>query len=559
VESIVTTTRAVLVHESGHAVFSQHITGKWYAELTPYRKNILSTFEELRSERQQLQRIGTGAAVLRFAADVVVDPAQVVQDILAERDATGDIHVPNLALNSTLCLGRVLYNVYLTREVTKLAGLVEDIVGIERYRKMNMIWERYSSIRESDPETMVQCVNEWAELFPSDEGNEGMKSSVVKIIIAAPPSDDKGDGDESGENSGDGPDSDGADGDPSDSSSKADKKPGEGKSGEGHSDAEVLELPGLADDFAEAVEEAAEAVAEFPSDNNHVFSPKDCKPSRVSYDIAVGETQRNKHMMYSMPVTSSDRQLAKKLGQELQNLNISNRGKFVVASAIPPGRLHSRGMMQQAADRSAGRLSVAQPWKRTVRKVDLNPPITVGILTDVSGSQSWATQFSSRAAWIIARAASEVNGKVAAATFGEEVLITLRPGERPETRVEVQANGMTEMFDHAMGAIDTLLNLLNGSGTRILFVATDGEMVENQGTEMRKTAAWVTRLTKAGVVVVWITPDPHDTTYGLPNTPKHAVCVPVNKHRVGRDPKEAIDQIIGVLKKEMTLRNRRAR
>jgi len=53
--------------------------------------------------------------------------------------------------------------------------------------------------------------------------------------------------------------------------------------------------------------------------------------------------------------------------------------------------------------------------------------------------------------------------------------------------------------------MDVMLNLVHGTGTRMLFVITDGYFVfENM---MEKAAAWIDLLTSKGVHIVWITPD----------------------------------------------------
>jgi hypothetical protein len=60
---------------------------------------------------------------------------------------------------------------------------------------------------------------------------------------------------------------------------------------------------------------------------------------------------------------------------------------------------------------------------------------------------------------------------------------------------------MTERFDKAFNALNGGLNLLNGSGARLLVVYSDGEYTSPETTAARR---WVTACQTAGVGVLWI-------------------------------------------------------
>lgn len=512
---------AILLHETGHATFSQYITEDWFTELTPYERKIMTVFEELRCERQQLGRVGLGGALIRRAADVVVDPTRVAADIAASRDEGGKVHIPNLALNSTLCLGRISYDVFLEREVATLARLVETTVGDDRYEQMRLLWDEFSGIRELDPAAMTSVVRRWAELFPSARDGSRVHSSVGDLV--EPP---------------ESPGDDSAGG-------------GAGEDDGGFEEEETLALPGLADELAEEVRRSGASAEEFPDDDNHTYGPADRKPSATSHAEAERASKfRSEGVTFHTPHTE-DLLASKKLAQELRQLNVSVRGRVLATSKTPPGRLRGRAMVQRAADRSQGRTSEAEPWRRVRRTVDVNPPLTVGIMTDTSGSQEWATEFSSRLAWILARAVSEINGRVAAVTFGSEVRIVQRPGEHQKRRMQVEANADTELFDTAMGSLDTMLRLVGGAGTRIVFVVTDGVLVQDDGLEMAKAADWVTDLTRSGCLVVWVTRHHGYRAFGRPTTPEGATPLRVNHKQVAEDPRPAIDQVVHTIKQAM--------
>lgn len=517
---------ALLLHETGHTVFSQFITEDWFTALTPYERQIITVLEELRCERRQLDRIGSGdgTALLRKAVDIVVDPDKVAQDIREVGDE-GQVNIPNLALNSTLCLGRTLYDVFLEREVADLRRLVAAAVGPTRHTAMVGIWEEYSSIRETDPELMTDIAQRWAELFPSEKDGSGVSSST-----APDPSAESGDDGDTGQS-------------PADS--------------EGEESGESLGLPGMLGDLEERLAEAAEKAAEHPEDTNHEYGPTDRKPAAESLREATLSTRAHRLAVKTFPPLPEDLRAARKLAQELGQLNVPERTSTRSNSAVPPGRLRGRAMVQRAAELAQGRPPTAEPWRRVRREVHLNPPLTVGVLTDTSGSQKWATEFSSRVAWILARSVTEINGQVAYATFGEVVHVLQKPREVVQGRREVQAVDDTEMFDTGVGALDALLHLSTPGSTRILFVVTDGQFVAEGGVEMVRAAEWVQELTRTGCLVVWITPDPHGECWGMPTAPEGASILAVRPSEVRENPPLAIEQIVRIVKQEMARRNRR--
>lgn len=575
----------VILHETGHSVFSRFITEKWFAKQNGYEQKIMTMLEELRCERQQIVRIGQGSEIVRLAADLVVNPSAIVDDIKNQLSDDGSVSVPNLALNSILTLGRVDYDVFLKHEVKDLSDLVRDVVGMDRRDEMDRIWNDYSTIREIDPDRMMKCAQDWAELFPSKNDGSSVGSSVApKIVIVTKGSGEKPEGGEKVEidddtvviymDDEDDDDSD-ADDAESDAESTSERGSGEaqddtsadtassssgqdGDDGEGDPKEETLDLPGLVKDFEKKAEEATEKAVENPKDSNHEWDSRGKTPAKEAYNHAVTTSTSRKSTIKTEKPSAEDYMMAKKLSKELENLNVSGRGKFVVASQTPPGRMNSRQAVQRSAERARGQMSTAKPWKRVKHTVDVNPPLTVGVLTDVSGSQSWAEMLSARMAWVLSHAVTSIGGRVAAATFGDEALVTLRPGEHPEKLTIVDADGGTEQFDWAAGTLDTLLNLTTGTGVRLLFVLTDGYMVKNG--EMRRTKEWVEAFVKAGVHVIWITPeDDLDYLYhGLPVTPKAASPVIVqDKWEIASNPKPLITEIANAVKKDIARAKRR--
>lgn len=549
--TIARTIMAMLLHETAHSVFSQYITEPWLRKLNGYERQVMVMFEELRAEDQQLRRISTGTSLLRYAADVVVDPGKIAEDIRKKRDEDdGEINIANFALNSTLTLGRLGYGIFHEREVRGLVDLTTDLVGSDRYEHMHSIWKQFRDVRETNPERMTKCVQEWVKLFPSASDGSNTRSSIARMP-KMPGDGGEGETESEEESSESSPSDTGSSSIPGDSEETSDSKDG----GSGDAKEETVDLPGLPDSVEDEMKKASETAEDQPEETNKDYSKRSRTPSQLGYAKASHANGSGSHRVRREKPSAADLNMASKLSRELENLNLSERGKFVLPSATPPGRLRPRAMVTQAADRANGRSSTAMPFKRAKHTHDFNPPLTAGILTDVSGSQSWAEMFSARTAFILSRAISSINGKVAAATFGDDVVITTQPGEHPIDLMIVSADGGTEQFDHAAGTLDTILRLTTGSGIRLLFVITDGDMVKSG--EMRRTAEWVDTFHKAGVSVIWITPAELDREYyGYPTTPKNATAMQVDRYKVRKDPSTAINQVARTIKKSFAARKR---
>jgi hypothetical protein len=85
--------------------------------------------------------------------------------------------------------------------------------------------------------------------------------------------------------------------------------------------------------------------------------------------------------------------------------------------------------------------------------------------------------------------------------FGSDVFSTLKPGEHlTEVNVYTAPDG-TEKFDDAFRAVDGGLNLINGTGARLLVVVSDGHYVAD---EFAKATATVARCARSGVAVLWL-------------------------------------------------------
>ena len=199
--------------------------------------------------------------------------------------------------------------------------------------------------------------------------------------------------------------------------------------------------------------------------------------------------------------TAEERISAVQIAQALDKARYRDRIRIETASATPPGRVRTRALIQGEAYRERGIVHDVQPFQHVQRKHTDDPNLTIGVMVDISGSMSTAMQPMASAAWILSEAVRRVQGKVAMVYFGNGVFPTLKAGQHLEDVKVYSASDGTEEFDDGFQALDGALNLLNGSGARMLVIVSDGEYRTDQRAKAKK---WIKRCGQAGVGVLWI-------------------------------------------------------
>lgn len=199
--------------------------------------------------------------------------------------------------------------------------------------------------------------------------------------------------------------------------------------------------------------------------------------------------------------TSAERSAAVVVARMLEKAKYRERDITEVASVLPPGRLRPKALVQAAALRDRGVMKQVEPWRRTVRKHTEDPNLTVGVMVDISGSMHSAMEPMATTAWVMSEAVRRVQGKTAMVYYGSDVFATLKAGQHLTDVTVYTAPDGTEKFDKAFMALDGSLNLLHGSGARLLVVVSDGEYTSD---EVRATRKWINRCERAGVAVLWL-------------------------------------------------------
>jgi hypothetical protein len=196
-----------------------------------------------------------------------------------------------------------------------------------------------------------------------------------------------------------------------------------------------------------------------------------------------------------------ERAASVKIGQMLDKAKYRERSETIIKSITPPGRLRTNALVQGAALRSRGVMQQAEAWKRKVRKHTDDPTLTVGVLVDISASMRAAMEPMAISAWVMSEATHRVQGKSAMVYYGTGVFPTLKPGQRLREVNIYSASDNTENFEDAFAAIDGSLNLLYGTGARLLVIVSDGQYRSNQLLATKKA---VEDCKRNGVGVLWL-------------------------------------------------------
>jgi hypothetical protein len=224
--------------------------------------------------------------------------------------------------------------------------------------------------------------------------------------------------------------------------------------------------------------------------------------SRVFASTAVADPRRGMPSRRLREPTPAEQSAARRLARALRAAAHRERVTTTVTSPTPPGRLRMRDVLVADAQRAAGAVPTAEPFRRTLRRGVPAPPLRLGIACDVSRSMSMLAQPVASAAWILARAGAHVpDARSATVTFGESVHPVIRPGRAPALVSEFGAWDGTEEFCDAVDALDAALDLSRPGAARLLVVVSDGRFRADQ---RRGGQERVARLRRTGCAVLWL-------------------------------------------------------
>ena len=197
--------------------------------------------------------------------------------------------------------------------------------------------------------------------------------------------------------------------------------------------------------------------------------------------------------------SSADISRSRAISVAIEKAQFRDIARTVTPSMLPPGRLSIRQTMNRASQIASRQEITATPWNQTRRREVNNPPITLAIATDVSGSMGIYQREVSSFTWAFANAVSRLKGKVGAVAWNTESHELIAPNRRYEKIPVSNAIGGSTGLPNAIYALDGLMDLSFGEGVRVLAIITDGKLPMT-GQIQKK----IDTISDYGVQVIWI-------------------------------------------------------
>lgn len=266
---------------------------------------------------------------------------------------------------------------------------------------------------------------------------------------------------------------------------------------------DVTPMPELSSDTKDMIKDALSKLAETVKDLKTLPAPLDLADPITQVKAMMKRAKRISHSKIARPVPPDVRLEARRFATTLENLALPVVAKNRTATELPPGKLNGREMIRRAADRDAGRMSSARPWRGVKRERTIRKPLIVGAMTDTSGSMSWAMTVVAEFAWAVTVAGTHVGARTAAVTYGDTVDPVVLPMSNPQELMVYPANGGIEAFDKAAAGLDGLLKLRSQrDAAKIVFNFSDGHYVVDR--ESERALEWIRQWTDNDVRVVWV-------------------------------------------------------
>lgn len=496
-----------IYHEALHARFSNWSIANAMEDLSKREFEAIMLLEESRIEAAGVQLEYRNAAFLRACALEIVlgDVTDSIATLTSTRAA---------ARLAGLTLARIDAGVLEDSDVAPVKEVLDTLLGEELLGKLRSIWNRFQMHDDHyNSAPLYDLAKEWDAL----------------VEEAA-----KDDEPEPGEGEGDIPEW------------MQEILDALAQSAEGT----AIDAQGALDDQAESEAWAGKASASANSTKERLDSKKTADSVFNKATGPMPGVRSNSRLREKRQPSSEERRAAVSVATMLEKAKYRERDIHEISSITPPGRLRTRAIVQSAALKSKGVMAQAEPWRRKVRTHTDEPTLSIGVMVDISGSMSSAMEPMAVTAWVMSEAAKRVQARTAMVYYGSDVFPTLKPGQHLDQVHVYTAPDGTEKFNKAFKALDGGLNLLNGSGARLLVVVSDGHYTSD---EREAAANWVKRCHEAGVAVLWLTFD--DAWAARPICEKNPDAVILE----GRlDPASAATQIGQAAAKALTAMGNRA-
>lgn len=458
-----------IMHEAFHAKFSQWDLEKAYKDLEKDEHQALILLEESRIEAQGLLAMPESLNFLRACAmDIVIADAQEKFETASNTQSAaflvGTVHA------------RIDAGILDEFEVKDLVELVDAYMTPDVIAKLREIAHKFQAhTMHANAELLYPLAKEWAKIIREVAEEKG--------------------------------DAQGKDGNPESG------EDGEGSGGMSKEFAKML-MDALEEAGAEIAINNADALADLEQKEDWEQEVKDkhqeANERKKNEETAkqvfekstgVGVSKTSSRLRETRKATAEERIAAVQIAKMLEKAKYRERDAVEIASITPPGRLRTRQVVQGHALKERGVMQQVAPFRRTVRKHTEDPTLTVGVMVDISGSMGSAMNPMATTAWVMSEAVRRVQGRCAMVYYGNDVFATLKSGQHLEEVNVYTAEDGTEKFDKAFRALDGSLDLLNGSGARLLVVVSDGQYTHEERELAKK---WITRCNQAGVAILWL-------------------------------------------------------
>ncbi len=470
-----------ILHEAMHAKHSRYDLAEVAALKDKFVGGLITWFEETRIEARGVKAYPENRSFLRACALRLV-----IGDLKEDEDFTAR-GIQAFSQLMLLTLARIDAGVLDAEDVEVVQDAAVKFFGEDTLAKLRSVWLRAQAHKaDEDWKPQEKLAEEWIEIL-KESGNDPKSDpedlpewlkELLKSMV--------GEGSESGEGDGDG--------DPQDGEG--------GGSGGGLLErmAGEVETDAQGEGYGQVAEEAAQEAAK--ARDEAAAEAKDHKETASKVfgrGTGPGPARTSSRLIEKRPPEPKERVAAVALAKALERARYRDRVVVKRSSVVPPGRLNARRAIAAAEQKSRGAEVTAEAWKRKQRFHTDDPTLTVGVLVDISGSMGGAMEPMASSAWILSEAVRRVQGKVAMVYYGNDVFPVLAPGQHlGEVNVYNAPDG-TEKFDKAFKALDGSLNLVNGTGARLLVIVSD---LYYTGYEGQRTKYWMQRCRDAGVAVV---------------------------------------------------------
>jgi hypothetical protein len=453
----------LLYHECGHIIGTRY-TALHYLRSGVERRvaDVVSMLDEPYCEKVAVGSLGTGTVQYLRASAVDL----ILREFVLPETVYG------LASAAALILARQDAGVLSNKECQPYWDMVVAGLGEQRLGDLRGVWTRYLDLAvDEDWRERSKLGEEWLAIIGEDPTSGPVANSGLRR-------ESEQDGEGSGEQSGEG------------MSSVVRRHAGEIDRSFVSRRRTIREgREARAAQDAAAVQQESEASQESVAEADEGGGVGDGGWARRSFRRGTREP------------TVEERRGMVLLAERLEQADFRARTVSRGTSESPPGRLRQTAMDLE----SAAELGIP-PTRTDIfavrrRKADFRPPLTVGLMTDVSGSMSQTVEALCTTQWMLSNAVQRIHGRTASMFFGIGHYRGLRLGERQDTVDVWNASDGHEKPFGAFGALDAQLDLLGGEGARLLVIATDARW--SQPDQVKRMKKVVQAARRSELQILW--------------------------------------------------------